>query len=626
MRFGLFRRAALSPRQVAVGHGDHRRRNLGSLLRTRLSRSVTHLIVALSLALSVMGPTLIGVQPAAAGPTISAVGSLATADGVGLTTLSVNPQNVGDVLEVFAMAPITSVTLSSVSGGGVSTWTKAVQFDGSIGSDEEIWFGQVNTTGSSTITFAWSGSISGHTMEYGSQEFTAGLGSSTVWSVDRTGTTNGSSSTSVPFPSLTPSGSGELYFGYSCVFNTASAGSTSGFSYAATAEGNMVIYDPNVSAAVSPSAAQSPAGISSSLTVVTTASSYVYHAPSVVGDVYSIAGTGAAGTSGNNAQATEAELNDPVTTAVDALGDVYEADEFNSRIQEIAATTHSQWGISMVAGDVYTVAGSSSGSSGHSGNAGAATSALLASPSGVAVDAAGNLYISDQGNNRIQEVAAATGTQWGISMTANDIYTIAGSSTGSSGHSGNAGAATSALLNQPRNTAFDAAGNLYISDMSNNRIQLVAKTTCSSACPFGLASTTANDIYTIAGSSTGSSGSTGDGGAATSALFNTVKGLGFDAAGNLYVADYTNNRIQEVAVATGTQWGVSMTANDVYTVAGSSSGSSGSSGDGGAATSALLNQPRGVAVDAAGDLYIADGTNNRLQEVAAPPAPSGASR
>ncbi len=335
----------------------------------------------------------------------------------------------------------------------------------------------------------------------------------------------------------------------------------------------------------------------------------------VVGDVYSIAGTGVAGTSGDNAQATEAELDAPFTTAVDASGDIYEADEFNSRIQEIAGTTHSQWGISMTAGDIYTVAGSSSGSAGHTGDGGAATSALLSNPSGVAVDATGNLYIADQGNNRIQEVAAATGAQWGISMTANDIYTIAGSSTGSSGHSGNAGAATSALLNQPRNTAFDAAGNLYIADQGNNRIQVVAKTSCSSACPFGLASTTANDIYTVAGSSTGTSGSSGDGGAATSALFNTVKGLGFDAAGNLYIADYSNNRIQEVAVSTGTQWGISMTADDVYTVAGSSSGSSGSSGDGGAATSALLNQPRGVAVDPAGDFYIADGTNNRLQEV-----------
>ncbi len=334
-------------------------------------------------------------------------------------------------------------------------------------------------------------------------------------------------------------------------------------------------------------------------------------------DAYSLAGTGAAGTSGNNGQATEAEFNDPVSSAVDSAGNVYVADENNSRIQEIASTTHSQWGISMTAGDIYTIAGSASGSSGYSGDGGAATSALLDLPSGVAVDAAGNLYIADQGNNRIQEIAASTGAQWGISMTANDIYTVAGSSSGSSGHSGDGGAATSALLTQPRNVAFDAAGNLYIDDTNNNRVQMVAKTSCSSGCPFGLSSTTANDIYTVAGSASGSSGSSGDGGAATSALLNSVKGLTFDAAGDLYIADSANNRIQEVAASTGTQWGVSMTANDIYTIAGSSSGTSGSSGDGGSATSALLSAPRDVTFDAAGDLYIADGVNSRIQEVAA---------
>jgi RHS repeat-associated protein len=338
-------------------------------------------------------------------------------------------------------------------------------------------------------------------------------------------------------------------------------------------------------------------------------------------DVYSILGTGASGTSGDNAQATEAEMDSPISSAVDASGNVYVADEVNNRIQEVAGTTHTQWGISMTAGDVYTIAGSSSGSSGHSGDAGAATSALLDGPTGVAVDGAGDLYIADQTNNRIQEVAATTGTQWGISMTANDIYTVAGSSSGTSGHSGDSGAATSALLDQPRNLTLDASGNLYIADTTNNRVQVVAKSTCSSGCPFGLSSTTANDIYTIAGSSSGTSGSTGDGGAATSALLSGTKGLAFDAAGNLYITDSTNNRIQMVAATTCSSscaFGLaSTTANDIYTVAGSSSGTSGHSGDSGAATSALLSAPKGVAFDAGGDLYIADGGNNRIQEVSA---------
>ena len=158
--------------------------------------------------------------------------------------------------------------MSSVSGGGVSTWTKAVQFAGSVAADEEIWYGKVTTTGSSTITFTWSGTVTGHIPEYGVEEFSAGLGASTVWATDKTGSVNGASSTSVPLPSLTPSTSGELYFGYSAVAGTASVGTTSGFTYAVTAEANVVAYDPDVSGAVAPAATQSPAGTSSSVGVL----------------------------------------------------------------------------------------------------------------------------------------------------------------------------------------------------------------------------------------------------------------------------------------------------------------------------------------------------------------------
>ena len=137
----------------------------------------------------------------------------------------------------------------------------------------------------------------------------------------------------------------------------------------------------------------------------------------------------------------------------------------------------------MTAGDVYTVAGT--GTAGYSGDSGPATSARIDLPTGVALDPGGNLYIADQDNNRVQEVAATTHTQWGRSMTAADIYTVAGSATGSTGHSGDGGAATSALLEEPNAVALDPAGDLYIADTDNNRVQFVAAGACSSACPLG---------------------------------------------------------------------------------------------------------------------------------------------
>ena len=347
-------------------------------------------------------------------------------------------------------------------------------------------------------------------------------------------------------------------------------------------------------------------------------------ATGAIGDIVSVIGTGAAGSSGDGGQATEAKLHTPFGAVVDSAGNLYVADEANNRIEELASTDHTQWGMAMIAGDVYTIAGSSSGSSGTSGDGGDATSALLHDPTGVALDSSGNLYIADEANNRIQFVAASScssSCSWGLaSTTAGDVYTIAGSSSGSSGASGDGGAATSALLHSPYGVALDSAGNLYIADEYNNRIQFVASSACSSSCAWGL-SATADDVYTIAGSSSGSSGTSGDGGAATSALLHSPYGVAIDSAGNLYVADEYNNRIQFVAssaCSSSCPWGLgSTTAADVYTIAGSSTGASGSSGDGGLATSARLHDPYDVAIDPSGNLYIADEYNNRIQFVAA---------
>jgi RHS repeat-associated protein len=322
-------------------------------------------------------------------------------------------------------------------------------------------------------------------------------------------------------------------------------------------------------------------------------------------------GTGIAA-AGDGGPATGGELIQPTGEAVDAVGDVYIADSGNNRIQEIAATTHTQYGISMTGGDVYTVAGNYNGASGDTGDGGAVGGSLLDDPTAIILDNTSDLYIADEGNNRVQEVAATSGTQWGQSMTGGDIYTIAGSATGAYGTTGDGGAAASALLYLPRGLALDHAGDLYIADAGNNRIQEIDKV---SGTQWGQ-SMTGGDIYTVAGSSAGTYGNSGDGGAATSALLHGPAGVTLDPAGNLYIADYGNNRVQEVAAVTGTQRGTSMTKNDIYTIAGSATGTSGLTGDGGPAASALLDAPSAVAADSSGNLYIADGANNRTQEIA----------
>jgi RHS repeat-associated protein len=304
--------------------------------------------------------------------------------------------------------------------------------------------------------------------------------------------------------------------------------------------------------------------------------------------------------------------DEPVDMVEDAAGDVLYADAGTNDVVEVASAAHAQFGISMTAGHAYVVAGSPTGASGKSGNGGPATSALLNVPWGLALDGSGDLFINDQSNNRIQEVPAVTGTQFGISMTANHIYTVAGSATGTAGSSGDGGAATSALLNTPDKVRTDRAGNLYITDSQNFRVQEVPAATGTQRGQ----SMTAGDMYTIAGQA-GTNQYSGDGGTAASARFISPAGLALDAAGNLYVSDDYVNVVREIPAASGTQWGQAMTAGDIYTIAGSSAvaGTGGSSGDGGPATAAQLNSPSGIGVDPAGDLYIGDTFNNRLQEV-----------
>ncbi len=277
------------------------------------------------------------------------------------------------------------------------------------------------------------------------------------------------------------------------------------------------------------------------------------------GNISTIAGAGTAGFSGDGSSAVKAELNSPTGIAVDSSGNLYVADFLNLRIRKIDSS-----------GNIASVAGN--GLIGFSGDGGQALRAQMNSPEGVAVDAAGNLYVADTGNNVVRRVSPA-----GV------ITTVAGS--GTAGGNGDGSAAAGAQLNAPQGLAVDAAGNLYIADTLNARVRRVS---------------TSGAISTVAGN--GTPGFGGDGGAATSAQLHTPASVAVDAAGNLFIADFNNNRIRRVS-AGGT----------ITTVAGN--GGSGYSGDGGSATNAQLMTPQGVAVDGAGNLYIADTGNSAVRLV-----------
>jgi trimeric autotransporter adhesin len=277
------------------------------------------------------------------------------------------------------------------------------------------------------------------------------------------------------------------------------------------------------------------------------------------GIIITVAGSGTCGYSGDGGAATSAKLCSPSAVAVDASGNIYIADTGYGYIRKVNTTT----------GFISTVAGNGAPYS----SSGPATSTGVGIALGIAVDASGNIYIADSSDSRVLKVNAATGV----------MNSIAG--TGTAGYSGDGGPATSAYLDAPAGLSLDTGGNLYIASSGDSRIRKVNP---------------AGTISTVAG--TGTAGYSGDGGAATSAELNLPEGVYVDASGNIYIADWENNRIRKVN-----------TAGIITTVAGT--GTAGYSGDGGAATSASLNLPQGVYVDASGDIYIADGANNRIRKV-----------
>jgi sugar lactone lactonase YvrE len=339
--------------------------------------------------------------------------------------------------------------------------------------------------------------------------------------------------------------------------------------------------------------------------------------PLANGYIYTYAGNGIQGYSGDGGAASTAELSWPRGVSLDAGGNLYIADTSNDRIRRVDAAS----------GIVTTVVG---GTQGSSGDGGPAISAELSYPEGVTSDAAGNLYIADTLNNRIRKVDAATGI----------ITAVAGNGTG--GFGGDGGLATNALLDVPAAVALDTSGDIYVADTGNNCIRRVdaitgiiitvagdgnagfsgdggPATKAELTTPFGIAVDASGNLYipgdlrirevsaataiitTIAGN--GIQGYSGDGGPAVDAEFWDTEGVTVDTSGNLYIADTADGTIRRVSAATGI----------IITVAGD--GVDGYGGDGGPTTSAELHYPEDAALDGAGNLYIADTWNNRVRVV-----------
>ena len=227
-------------------------------------------------------------------------------------------------------------------------------------------------------------------------------------------------------------------------------------------------------------------------------------------------------------------------------------------------------------GDIQTVAGN--GTAGYTGDGGAATSAELNIPNGVFADGSGDIFIADTVNSVIREVTGSSGV----------IATVAGN--GTAGYSGDGGAATSAELNNPSNILVDGSGNIWIADTDNSVIREV----------------TAGTIQTVIGNNT--LAYSGDGGSALNAELNVPGEVSVDGSGDLFIADTVSSVIREVVATTG----------DIQTVAGNGTDCADPTtacGDGAAATSAQLNNPYGLFLDAAGNIFIADTADNRIRVV-----------
>ena len=375
------------------------------------------------------------------------------------------------------------------------------------------------------------------------------------------------------------------------------------------------------------------------------------------GFIYSIAGNGSFGYSGDGGPATSAQLGGPSGLAFDPSGNLLIADSQDSVVRVVAVRAGRFYGQAMKAGHIYTIAGT--GTSGYSGDAGPGTSAELAGPNGVTVDQDGNAVVADTGNSRIRVIAAQSGTFYGQTMTAGDIYTIAGD--GERNLTGDGGPAAAAELRLPGGLTTDSAGNLVIADTGNQRIRVIAaqsgafygrtmtggniysigggdgqpdvgsaqgvavdsagnvivadgllvRVMAESSGRFYGQTMTAGDGYIVAGNGQLTSG---NGGRAIDAQLGVPNGVAVSTRGTIIVSESATAQIMAVDTTAGTFYGQAMTAGHIYTIAGT--GVAGFSGDGGFAAGAKLDGPFGPATDAAGNVVFADRLNQRVRVVA----------
>ncbi len=256
------------------------------------------------------------------------------------------------------------------------------------------------------------------------------------------------------------------------------------------------------------------------------------------------------------------------SVAVDANGKVYVLDEQHCNLQSYDGST-----TVVVAGTGICAAPSGDGS--------AATSATLYDPRKIALDGAGNLYIADAGGHNVRRIDGASGV----------ITTAAGSSSGQGGYTPDGGQATASLLDTVAAVAVDGAGNLYLGDLDHSLVRKVDVLS-------GL-------LSTVAGNYQAGVGYSGDGAAATNAQLHDPNGLAVDNAGNIYIADSSNNVVREVTASTGI----------ITTIAGNQAAGCGYSESDGAAINAKMCGPKGVSLDGAGNVYIADSSNNLVRKI-----------